>query len=181
MFCHLSCVWNVFRMHFGKLLYWLNVYVFILVHLRRLCHLCLCHLLQPETRSTTIMISKAVKSMLKEVDSNGSLIPVSSLNDSSGKLNLLSLIVKTRPRCGCFWQEPKYQSRGFSLSDVLKPGEPEDKPLNPGKHQNSSSGRVARFRKKFPERWLLKTHPKSLITSPTFISYSKRGVATFIQ
>ncbi|XP_052368049.1 gasdermin-E-like isoform X11 [Oncorhynchus keta] len=77
------------------------------------------------------MISKAVKSMLKEVDSNGSLIPVSSLNDSSGKLNLLSLIVKTRPRCGCFWQEPKYQSRGFSLSDVLKPGEPEDKPLNP--------------------------------------------------
>uniref|UniRef100_A0A8C7LLV2 Gasdermin Eb n=1 Tax=Oncorhynchus kisutch TaxID=8019 RepID=A0A8C7LLV2_ONCKI len=77
------------------------------------------------------MISKAVKSMLKEVDSNGSLIPVSSLNDSSGKLNLLSLVVKTRPRCGCFWQEPKYQSRGFSLSDVLKPGEPEDKPLNP--------------------------------------------------
>ncbi|XP_064816090.1 gasdermin-E-like isoform X1 [Oncorhynchus masou masou] len=77
------------------------------------------------------MISKAVKSMLKEVDSNGSLIPVSSLNDSSGKLNLLSLIVKTRPRYGCFWQEPKYQSRGFSLSDVLKPGEPEDKPLNP--------------------------------------------------
>ncbi|XP_029602629.1 gasdermin-E isoform X1 [Salmo trutta] len=87
--------------------------------------------IQPETRSTTIMISKAVKSMLKEVDSNGSLIPVSSLNDSSGKLNLLSLIVKTRPRCGCFWQEPKYQSRGFSLSDVLKPGEHEDKPLNP--------------------------------------------------
>ncbi|CAB1333895.1 unnamed protein product [Coregonus sp. 'balchen'] len=30
------------------------------------------------------MISKAVKSMLKEVDYNGSLIPVSSLNDSSG-------------------------------------------------------------------------------------------------
>ncbi|CAB1333900.1 unnamed protein product, partial [Coregonus sp. 'balchen'] len=88
----------------------------------------------PETRSTTIMISKAVKSMLKEVHFNGSLIPVSSLNDSSGKLNLLSLIVKTRPRLGCFWQEPKYQSRGFTLSDVLKPGklgEPEDKPLNP--------------------------------------------------
>ncbi|XP_071252073.1 gasdermin-E-like [Salvelinus alpinus] len=77
------------------------------------------------------MISNAVKSMLKEVDSNGTLIPVSSLNDSSGKLNLLSLIVKTKPRCGCFWQEPKYQSRGFSLSDVLIPGEPEDKPLNP--------------------------------------------------
>ncbi|XP_041726376.1 gasdermin-E-like isoform X2 [Coregonus clupeaformis] len=80
------------------------------------------------------MISKAVKSMLKEVDYNGSLIPVSSLNDSSGKLNLLSLIVKTRPRLGCFWQEPKYQSRGFTLSDVLKPGkleEPKDKPFNP--------------------------------------------------
>ncbi|XP_041726382.1 gasdermin-E-like [Coregonus clupeaformis] len=80
------------------------------------------------------MISNAVKSMLKEVDYNGSLIPVSSLNDSSGKLNLLSLIVKTRPRLGCFWQEPKYQSRGFTLSDVLKPGkleEPKDKPFNP--------------------------------------------------
>ncbi|CAB1333898.1 unnamed protein product, partial [Coregonus sp. 'balchen'] len=90
--------------------------------------------LHSETRSTTIMISNAVKSMLKEVDYNGSLIPVSSLNDSSGKLNLLSLIVKTRPRLGCFWQEPKYQSRGFTLSDVLKPGkleEPKDKPFNP--------------------------------------------------
>ncbi|KAJ8004808.1 hypothetical protein DPEC_G00140150 [Dallia pectoralis] len=71
------------------------------------------------------MFSTAIKSMLKEADYQGGLIPVSSLNDNSGKLDLLSVIVKIRPRMGWFWQKPKYRSRGFTLSDVL----PEDSPL----------------------------------------------------
>ncbi|CAB1333890.1 unnamed protein product, partial [Coregonus sp. 'balchen'] len=109
----------------------MSVHVFILVlFIKSIFHLCLCHLLQPETRSTTIsqMFSKATKAFVKDTDHNGRLIPVSSLNDTD-KLNLRSLIVKTRPRC--FWQEPKYQSPGFTLSDVLKPREPGDSPLSP--------------------------------------------------
>ncbi|XP_041727608.1 gasdermin-E isoform X3 [Coregonus clupeaformis] len=74
------------------------------------------------------MFSKATKAFVKDTDHDGRLIPVSSLNDTD-KLNLRSLIVKTRHRC--FWQEPKYQSPGFTLSDVLKPGEPGDAPLSP--------------------------------------------------
>ncbi|XP_010882783.1 gasdermin-E [Esox lucius] len=73
------------------------------------------------------MISTAIKSMLKDVDSAGTLIPVSSLNDNSDKLSLLSVIVKTKPKREWFWKKPKYQSRGFTLSDVL----PEDSPLSP--------------------------------------------------
>ncbi|XP_041726396.1 gasdermin-E-like isoform X2 [Coregonus clupeaformis] len=74
------------------------------------------------------MFSKATKAFVKDTDHDGRLIPVSSLNDTD-KLNLRSLIVKTRPRC--FWHEPKYQSPGFTLSDVLKPREPGDSLLSP--------------------------------------------------
>uniref|UniRef100_A0A674CCK5 Gasdermin pore forming domain-containing protein n=1 Tax=Salmo trutta TaxID=8032 RepID=A0A674CCK5_SALTR len=62
------------------------------------------------------MFAKATKAFVKDTDHEGCLIPVSSLNDTD-KLNLRSLIVKTRHRC--FWQEPKYQSPGFTLGDVL--------------------------------------------------------------
>uniref|UniRef100_A0A8C7LN14 Gasdermin-E-like n=1 Tax=Oncorhynchus kisutch TaxID=8019 RepID=A0A8C7LN14_ONCKI len=62
------------------------------------------------------MFAKATKAFVKDTDHAGRLIPVSSLNDTD-KLNLRSLIVKTRHRC--FWQEPKYQSPGFTLGDVL--------------------------------------------------------------
>lgn len=119
-----------------KLLYVLSVDVVILVlFLRCLCHLCLCHLLQEEKRSTTIsqMFAKATKAFVKDTDHEGRLIPVSSLNDTD-KLKLRSLIVKTRHRC--FWQEPKYQSPGFTLGDVLRPGEPGNTPLSPSKHQS---------------------------------------------
>ncbi|XP_029602626.1 gasdermin-E-like isoform X2 [Salmo trutta] len=83
-----------------------------------------------EKRSTTIsqMFAKATKAFVKDTDHEGHLIPVSSLNDTD-KLKLRSLIVKTRHRC--FWQEPKYQSPGFTLGDVLKPGEPGNTPLSP--------------------------------------------------
>ncbi|XP_019896712.2 gasdermin-E-like [Esox lucius] len=77
------------------------------------------------------MISTAIKTMLKEVDSEGCLIPVSSLNNNSDKLNVLSVIVKIRPRKDWFWKKPKYQFHGFTLSDVLEPGVPEDTPLSP--------------------------------------------------
>ncbi|XP_064816086.1 gasdermin-E-like isoform X2 [Oncorhynchus masou masou] len=84
----------------------------------------------PETRSITIsqMFAKATKAFVKDTDHAGRLIPVSSLNDTD-KLNLRSLIVKTRHRY--FWQEPKYQSLGFTLGDVLEPGEPGNTPLSP--------------------------------------------------
>ncbi|XP_045553099.1 gasdermin-E isoform X2 [Salmo salar] len=83
-----------------------------------------------EKRSTTIsqMFAKATKAFVKDTDHEGRLIPVSSLNDTD-KLKLRSLIVKTRHRC--FWQEPKYQSPGFTLGDVLRPGEPGNTPLSP--------------------------------------------------
>ncbi|KAJ8004805.1 hypothetical protein DPEC_G00140120 [Dallia pectoralis] len=58
--------------------------------------------------------------MLKEADYQGGLIPVSSLNDNSGKLDLLSVIVKIRPKAGWFWQKPKYRSKSYRLSDVLE-------------------------------------------------------------
>uniref|UniRef100_A0A4W5KP78 Gasdermin pore forming domain-containing protein n=1 Tax=Hucho hucho TaxID=62062 RepID=A0A4W5KP78_9TELE len=74
------------------------------------------------------MFAKATKAFVKDTDHEGRLIPVSSLNDTD-KLNLRSLIVKTRHRC--FWQEPKYQSTGFTLGDVLKPGEPGNTLLSP--------------------------------------------------
>ncbi|KAM9404270.1 gasdermin-E-like isoform 1-T2 [Salvelinus alpinus] len=85
---------------------------------------------QKHDRSITIsqMFAKATKAFVKDTDHEGRLIPVSSLNDTD-KLNLRSLIVKTRHRC--FWQEPKYQSPGFTLGDVLKPGEPGNTPLSP--------------------------------------------------
>ncbi|KAL0985452.1 hypothetical protein UPYG_G00157050 [Umbra pygmaea] len=81
------------------------------------------------TRADSQMIVTAIKSMLRDIDKDGSLIPVSSLNDNSDKLNLLSLVVKTKPRLGCFWMKPKYKSKGFTLIDVLKPGDP--KALSP--------------------------------------------------
>ncbi|XP_045575169.1 gasdermin-E isoform X2 [Salmo salar] len=74
------------------------------------------------------MFAKATKAFVKDTDHEGRLIPVSSLNDTD-KLNLRSLIVKTKHRC--FWQEPKYQSPGFTLGDVLRPGEPGNTPLSP--------------------------------------------------
>ncbi|KAJ8004804.1 hypothetical protein DPEC_G00140110 [Dallia pectoralis] len=77
------------------------------------------------------MLSTAIKSMLKEADYQGGLIPVSSLNDNSGKLDLLSVIVKIRPKAGWFWQKPKYRSRGFTLSDVIECVYSEDPPLTP--------------------------------------------------
>ncbi|XP_069504298.1 gasdermin-E [Ambystoma mexicanum] len=62
------------------------------------------------------MFAKATKNFLKEIDSGGDLISVSSLNDSD-KLQLLCAVTK-RKRFWC-WQKPKYHPSSFTLSDLL--------------------------------------------------------------
>lgn len=70
------------------------------------------------------MFAKATKNFLREIDSGGDLISVSSLNDSD-KLQLLCAVTK-RKRFWC-WQKPKYHPSSFTLSDVLS----DKKPLEP--------------------------------------------------
>ncbi|KAI1886153.1 hypothetical protein AGOR_G00211070 [Albula goreensis] len=70
------------------------------------------------------MFAKATSNFLKQIDPDGSLIPVSRLNDSD-KLVPLSLVIK-RKRFWV-WQRPKYVPSDFTLSDVLLG----DKPINP--------------------------------------------------
>lgn len=62
------------------------------------------------------MFAKATSSFVKQIDSNGDLIPVSSLNDSD-KLQLLSLVTKKKK--GWFWQKPKYRPSSFTLQEIL--------------------------------------------------------------
>ncbi|MBN3274510.1 GSDME protein, partial [Polyodon spathula] len=70
------------------------------------------------------MFAKATSSFVKQIDSDGELIPVARLNDSD-KLQPLCLVIK-RKRFW-FWQKPKYISSPFTLSDVLTG----DKPIKP--------------------------------------------------
>ncbi|XP_029786190.1 gasdermin-E isoform X2 [Suricata suricatta] len=92
------------------------------------------------------MFAKATRNFLKEVDSGGNLIAVSTLNDSD-KLQLLSLVTKKK-RYWC-WQRPKYQFLSVTLGDVLT----DDQSLSPvvvesdfvkyeGKFQNHVSGSI---------------------------------------
>ncbi|XP_078395105.1 gasdermin Eb isoform X2 [Cetorhinus maximus] len=62
------------------------------------------------------MFAKATSSFVKQIESSGDLIPVSSLNDSD-KLQLLNLVTKRKK--GWFWQKPKYYPSSFSLQDIL--------------------------------------------------------------
>uniref|UniRef100_UPI00398ECF37 gasdermin Eb isoform X2 n=1 Tax=Pristiophorus japonicus TaxID=55135 RepID=UPI00398ECF37 len=62
------------------------------------------------------MFAKATSSFVKQIESSGDLIPVSSLNDSD-KLQLLNLVTKRKK--GWFWQKPKYHPSSFSLQDIL--------------------------------------------------------------
>uniref|UniRef100_A0A8C2K403 Gasdermin Eb n=1 Tax=Cyprinus carpio TaxID=7962 RepID=A0A8C2K403_CYPCA len=62
------------------------------------------------------MFAKATKNLLTEIDTEGSLIPVSRLNDSDG-LAPLALVIK-RNRYW-FWQQSKYLPSDFELNDVL--------------------------------------------------------------
>ncbi|XP_034560894.1 gasdermin-E-like [Notolabrus celidotus] len=71
------------------------------------------------------MFSKATANFVREMESEGSLIHVSRVNDSH-KLVPMGLVIK-RNRIW-FWQRAKYQPTDFTLSDLLQG----DKLLSPG-------------------------------------------------
>ncbi|KAJ3598080.1 hypothetical protein NHX12_001594 [Muraenolepis orangiensis] len=60
------------------------------------------------------MFATATKNFVEEVDKDGILIPVSSLNDS---IQMLSLVIKRRRHW--FWQKHKYLATDFCLNDVM--------------------------------------------------------------
>ncbi|XP_052003395.1 gasdermin-E-like [Xyrauchen texanus] len=62
------------------------------------------------------MFAKATKNLLSEIDPDGTLIPVSRLNDSD---SLVPLALVIRRKRIWFWQRPKYLPTDFKLSDVL--------------------------------------------------------------
>lgn len=63
------------------------------------------------------MFATASRNFVEEVDRGGSLIPVSSLNDT---IALLTVVVKKkRP---WVWQKPKYLPTDFTLNDLLTEG-----------------------------------------------------------
>ncbi|XP_068616355.1 gasdermin Eb [Brachionichthys hirsutus] len=68
------------------------------------------------------MFAAATRNFVQEVDRGGSLIPMSSLNDTMAPL---TLVVKRRPLW--IWQKPKYTATGFNLNDILTG----DTPINP--------------------------------------------------
>ncbi|XP_049606553.1 gasdermin-E [Syngnathus scovelli] len=67
-------------------------------------------------QSQAAAFSKATAKFVRQVDPEGSLIPVSCMNDSS-KLLPMALVVKHKRVW--FWQRPKYQTTDFNLSDLL--------------------------------------------------------------
>lgn len=76
------------------------------------------------------MFATASRNFVEEVDRGGSLIPVSSLNDT---IALLTVVVKKkRP---WVWQKPKYLPTDFTLNDLLTEGVH----IQPGKHQRCPS------------------------------------------
>ncbi|TWW65300.1 gasdermin-E-like isoform X1 [Takifugu flavidus] len=70
------------------------------------------------------MFSKATANFVHQIDPEGSLIPVSRVNDSK-KLVSMALVVKRNRRW--FWQRPKYYPTDFTLSHLLQG----DKDLHP--------------------------------------------------
>ncbi|XP_070585164.1 gasdermin-E [Erythrolamprus reginae] len=62
------------------------------------------------------MFAKATKTFVKEVDSGGDLISVSSLNNLD-KIQFLNLVTKKK-KTWC-WQNPKYHLSSVSLNDLL--------------------------------------------------------------
>ncbi|XP_061597906.1 gasdermin-E-like [Cololabis saira] len=61
------------------------------------------------------MFSKATYNFVRQIDHEGSLIPVSSVKNSH-KLVPMALVVK---RKRYFWQKPRYHPTDFTLSDLL--------------------------------------------------------------
>ncbi|XP_038832590.1 gasdermin-E-like isoform X2 [Salvelinus namaycush] len=77
------------------------------------------------------MFASATENFVKNVDSDGNLIPVSSLNNC-GKLNPLSLVLKQSP----FFWKTKYTPTKFTLDDVLT----KNPPLNPAVKESDFVG-----------------------------------------
>ncbi|KAJ6666567.1 hypothetical protein lerEdw1_020290 [Lerista edwardsae] len=71
--------------------------------------------------TSLMMFAKATKNFVREIDSGGDLIPVSSLNDLD-KLQFLNLVTKKK-KTWC-WQKPKYHLLSVTLNDVLAEGRP---------------------------------------------------------
>lgn len=67
------------------------------------------------------MFATATRNFVEEVDRGGSLIPMSSLNDT---IAILTLVIKKKR---LFWQKPKYLTTDFTLNDILAG----DTPINP--------------------------------------------------
>lgn len=72
--------------------------------------------------SSREMFAIATRNFVEEVDDEGSLIPVTSLNDN---IALLTVVVKHKRFW--FWQKPKYLPTDFDLNDILT----EDTPIKP--------------------------------------------------
>ncbi|KAI1902490.1 hypothetical protein AGOR_G00045300 [Albula goreensis] len=62
------------------------------------------------------MFARATSNLVHQIDPDGSLIPVTRLNNSH-KLVPLALVLKRRRRW--FWQTPKYRPSDFTLNDLL--------------------------------------------------------------
>lgn len=75
--------------------------------------------------SSQDMFAAATRNFVEEVEVGGTLIPVSSPNDT---ISVLTVVVE-RKRLW-FWQKPKYTPTDFKLNDILT-GEP---PIKPGTH-----------------------------------------------
>lgn len=84
--------------------------------------------------SSRKMFALATRNFVEEVEDNGSLIPVTSLNDT---IALLTVVVRRR-RFWC-WQKSKYLPTDFNLNDILTG----DTPIKPGKPQKQhENGRM---------------------------------------
>ena len=73
------------------------------------------------------MFAQATARFVKEVDPGGSLIPVSSCNDS---FHVLSIVKKEKAKWS--FQEHKYVATGFTLNNILEG----DTLIPPGKHNS---------------------------------------------
>lgn len=133
--CHISCFeWNVVYSSLNWC-YWEGLLglAFITFCLCPFClssawdtilnHLLIC-LLDLFGLIAMATFASATENFVKNVDSDGNLIPVSSLNNC-GKLNPLSLVLKQSP----FFMKTKYTPTKLTLDDVFT----KNTPLNPGK------------------------------------------------
>lgn len=81
------------------------------------------------------MFATATRNFVDEVDPDGSLIPVSSLNNS-----IAALTVVVKRKRFWFWQKPKHILTDFNLNDLLTG----DTPIKPGVLQQQGGFKTTR-------------------------------------